>query len=135
MSVAALDRQRALDLHLEDMKVQHRRIDSLVDDVEAAITAGRSRRQTLWVLEDLLEYAVLHLADEEQFMATHMYPGLEEHAAIHQELRSGIAEMKRGFEAGVAGLTEVRALRRTIIEHIEKWDQQYIEFVLGRTAD
>jgi hemerythrin-like metal-binding protein len=124
--------QSTFDLHLEDMQVQHRRIDALIDAIETCVTTGRSRRQTMWAVEDLLDYTTVHLADEEQFMAAHSYPGLVDHVALHEELRAKAAELKSRFSDGERGLLVVSQLRQDIADHIQTHDQLYMNFVLGR---
>ena len=65
---------------------QHELLVALINKLDAAIAAGRTRDQLVRVLHEIKKYAEYHFVSEENHMREIGYPGLAEHARIHSEM-------------------------------------------------
>lgn len=73
------------DLHVTDMRIQHRRLAALVETLRTVVQQG-SLSQTERSVQLLTDYLRLHFSDEEQFMQRYSYPKLHEHRRIHEDM-------------------------------------------------
>jgi hemerythrin-like metal-binding protein len=117
-------------VHVEDMDVQHRRLVDFVDELRIALKRNRPRRSVSGILGNLVQFVYIHFADEEQFMRAHEFPGLADHAAVHQRIYLQLVEMQQLFESGQRELleTDATAIFEGLEEHFIQADRKYGEY-------
>ena len=117
-------------VHVEDMDVQHRRLVSFVDELQTALQTKRPRRVQSGILDRLVRFVYIHFADEEQFMEANGFPGLSEHAVVHQQFYLRLTELQQHFESGTCelGVADVASVFSWLEEHFVDADRKYGEY-------
>lgn len=77
---------------------QHRRLFALVDELHAAMLAGKGKDVLGETIRGLLDYTKTHFATEESYFESLGYPLARAHAAQHQEFVDRVEEFRQGFE-------------------------------------
>jgi hemerythrin len=72
---------------------QHQRLFVLVNDLELKIAAGADRKDSLDIIQALIDYALLHFSDEEAFMQQIDFENITRHRWLHSEFAGKIADM------------------------------------------
>lgn len=110
---------------------------ALIEEINRLYEAVRNKKGEE-VLGDILlmltSYTLDHFAHEEKLMAQYGYPGLQEHQAIHQQLREAVQEMKARASHGNEPLAAelLKYLRFWLLEHIVEVDKKYGAFLESR---
>ncbi len=122
--------QEQHSVHVEDMDVQHRRLISFVDDLMTALRGRRPRQVLAGILSGYVQYLYIHFADEEQFMGANGFPGLADHAAVHEGIYRRLSELQQRFEAGECDLVEAdaAAMFGSLEDHFIHSDRGYGEY-------
>lgn len=114
-------------VHLEDVDVQHSRLRQYIAALERELQRHEPSGSAN-ILADLSAYAEMHFADEEQFMRTADYSGLEEHADAHCRLLAQVRQLQRAVKSGRADVTHatVEWLHNWVEDHTGTLDAQYL---------
>jgi hemerythrin len=117
---------------------QHQHIFEAINELFAAMRAGRGRNQLERTLQQLQAYVGTHFRTEEEHMEAHGYPGLEAHRAQHEafarEFQQVFAEfLERGPSPAMA-ISLQRRLCNWLHHHIRGDDQALGEFLRRRRA-
>jgi len=125
--------QKSLSIGLEPIDSQHRQWIECFNKTSEAVSTQQSREQILKTLGFLIDYTEAHFSTEEKFMTANNYPGLAEHKAKHNELRTTLAALVKDFEEeGITpNLTEAidTFLGNWLIKHIREIDMKFGSFV------
>ena len=113
---------------------QHRRLVDFLNDLYAAMHAGKGRDVLGKVLIDLLAYTRTHFTTEEQLMAEHGFPGLEDHKTIHQKMARKVKDLNRQFKSGqIANPIQItNFLKNWLTRHILETDMKYAPHLVGK---
>jgi hemerythrin len=99
----------------------------MLNQVYALLSEGQKEAARQYFTETLSSYVNEHFANEEQFMASFGYPGLEEHKKIHENFKKTFQDLVPQIAS--ADETAFRkALTHAftwIITHIGKTDKRY----------
>jgi hemerythrin-like metal-binding protein len=81
------------------------------------------------IFNRLLDYTVMHFAEEEYLMELHRVPGREIHKSLHRQLERRLQELYRDFQRdGIAVIPEVVSfLENWWVHHILEVDQKDLE--------
>ncbi|MFH7245181.1 MAG: bacteriohemerythrin [Spirulina sp.] len=111
---------------------QHRSLFHAINALHSAILMGRGEDLLPRTLKILESYTTIHFETEENFMVEFQYPGYQDHAEKHRQLRQRV-------EAFLAQETQVtdrwlalrvsRFLTDWLINHIKAEDQRMIDFL------
>jgi hemerythrin-like metal-binding protein len=109
---------------------QHKQIIELINDLHRVLNSQQegSRARIKAVLDQLVHYTVTHFQHEEQVMLECGYPDLNNHKAIHSQLKRRTVAMCAHLEA----LTErdvLSYLRDWWSGHILEHDKAYAPFL------
>ena len=69
------------------LNVDHREIEGLIDQLQAAIAVGPDKDRVTRLLRQLSDFTRTHFALEEGMMAATEYPGTSTHRRRHQQLQ------------------------------------------------
>ncbi|KOR33251.1 hypothetical protein TI05_02195 [Achromatium sp. WMS3] len=123
-----------LDLGIESIDKQHRRIVDFINDLHEAHTS-HNRLSVARTLDDLVDYTVTHFAFEEQLMKAAKYPLYDEHIKNHASFTAHIYQYKQRYEAGEdIVLPLISKLKLWLIHHIDVEDRKYIPYVNKNTT-
>jgi hemerythrin len=118
---------------------QHEHFFELIDRLDRSLMSGDPRamkRTTLDCIDALAEYAAVHFADEEGYMARIDYPDLALHQSEHAQLVRRIRGFRDDVHAGrlVLGSELGKTMGDWITGHILGSDMKYAEFG-GKTTE
>lgn len=115
----------------ERMDSQHRELFDIIADLRTAMASEDVllEYEAEWeVVERMIEYAVRHLAEEEQLLEKAGYPDLAAHKEMHREFLAKIFEIEKAIENGEAAPTVDKLcdfLESWLFHHILEADQKY----------
>lgn len=108
---------------------EHKKLFSIINELNDAMSDGRGRFVVVRVLQDLNEYARWHFRSEESAMRRAGYPGLEEHIAEHQTFITAVDGFyaEQGDNCTSVPIDVLYFLRDWLQKHILLSDRQYAE--------
>ena len=109
------------------MDDQHGILMEAMNELRLALVRGAGREQVSKLLDQLIEFARMHFASEEQLMEQTGYPGLAEHRKLHHTILAQILESAHRLQygEGVEMQSLLCYLRDWFLQHIEESDHQY----------
>lgn len=109
------------------MDDQHGILMDAMNELRLALVRGAGREQVSKLLDQLIEFARMHFASEEQLMEQTGYPGLAEHRKLHHTILAQILESAHRLQygEGVEMQSLLCYLRDWFLQHIEESDHQY----------
>jgi hemerythrin len=123
-----------LSVGIEEIDEQHRVLVGLVNRLYQGIIHQSSTALLQEVLNELIQYTVVHFAVEESLMRIFDYPHYEEHKRAHQELTKQVIDLQMKFKAGKATISMelLTFLRKWLTNHIMGDDKKYAPYFLER---
>ncbi len=109
------------------MDGHHRRLVSLMNALDEAISAKKGDAIVGPAIEELARYAADHLTEEESLMEALHYPEMESHRAMHQFFAKEIALLRSAYASGQMPRAHciVQLLRDWFVYHIFNEDRKY----------
>lgn len=126
LSVSAIKWKAAYEIGIPELDRQHQKLVDLINGLYEVFCAHDTGLALVSLLDELVDYAVMHFNYEEALMDMCAYPSLEEHLKDHQRLSSWVLETRSRVLRTRAGLTgaELIFLRNWLIEHVAAEDQK-----------
>lgn len=120
------------NLDVSEMDDQHKQIIALMNGLHDANEAGDTHR-VLGQLEALIEYTAQHFFEEENYMKSMGYPGLEVHRGTHRSLLKTLTEHAHDVKASGGRVRDqmFRFLRFWLASHICGIDMKYAKYSRG----
>jgi len=119
-----------LDVGNEAMNDEHRELINKMQNLTALNQRSLNKNDILFYYDDLVNYTKRHFQDEEIYLESINYPGLEQHKRIHVGLMDALARYREEFKSSVSGRfpSSVFDFFRTwITSHILVVDKGYSE--------
>lgn len=130
--MAYFDWDSSLDIGVDLIDSQHRRIMDYVNDLHEAIQ-NHDEDLIVDVMARLRDYTFDHFAFEEQLMERAGYPLLEPHIQVHKRFCARVEELNQSLHSGSDPFGVARKTRndltRWLIEHIKQEDHNYAALV------
>ncbi len=95
---------------------QHRELVRKVNELAAAMKAGKGREVVGDMLAFLGQYAVEHFRDEERLMKQAGYPGLAKHHAVHEAFKKDFGALVATYEAHPAKFSTAIEVQRRVLD-------------------
>lgn len=116
---------------------QHQELFRMVNDLHAAIMAGKSKDVVSPTLSKLAKYTVDHFASEEALMQKVNYPGTAQHKQKHVELTTQVKELTEKYTSGkvVLTITLSNFLADWLRHHIKEHDFALVKYVKANSAN
>lgn len=113
------------------MDSQHKRLVDLVNQFYDAMRQSKGDQVLLSVLQELVNYTVVHFAAEEKLMQKVGFPKLAEHQQIHKGLTDQAKKLLEQVKAGkmVATVSVANFLKEWLVKHIQGADREYGVYV------
>ena len=110
---------------------EHQGLFDIINQLHAAMLAGRGNQTLRPVLANLAEYTKFHFGHEEELLRMHGYPGLADHLKLHQIFRTKLGELDTQVKAGTVALSvsTLDFLRDWLSKHILGVDMRYKDFL------
>jgi hemerythrin len=129
-----IDWTNDLSVGIEEIDEQHKILVSLVNRLYQGIIHQTDVVVLQEILNELVQYTVVHFSVEESLMRIFDYSGYEEHKQYHQELTKQVKDLNEKFKSGKATISMelLSFLRKWLTNHIMVEDKKYIPFFLDR---
>ena len=116
---------------IASIDAQHQKLVNLVNELYAAVLAGKQTLVTAKVLDSLASYTITHFTTEEGYMKRYGYPGYAQHKAEHDKLVAQITQLQREMRAGKASVSKevMSFLQSWPIGHILGVDKKYTSYL------
>ncbi|MCX7793593.1 MAG: bacteriohemerythrin [Thermodesulfovibrionales bacterium] len=111
-----------------EIDAQHQRLFILYNNLVEAMYRGVGMKELGNVLNELLEYTVIHFMTEEAYMEKFKYPELESHRSAHKGFREKVYNLHKDFTEGKPVLTA------EVVEYVRDWLKQHVLNVDQRFA-
>jgi hemerythrin-like metal-binding protein len=116
-------------VNVREVDTQHKKLVSLVVELDAAMRQGKGRDALGKILTSLVQYTQYHFGTEEKLMAAKAYPAQPYHLEEHRKLTKTVVDFKTQFDKGSVAVTVqvMTFLEDWLVNHIHKTDK-----LLGR---
>lgn len=118
----------SLDVNVDSMNAQHKNLVNLMDALYTKNLAGVSKQELLDGLANLMQYVLKHFKDEEGYMESINFLGLETHKRLHQNLLTDLTTFVNNFknsEAQQLSSEFIMFLKFWLSTHIRGIDTKY----------
>ncbi len=118
-------------LDIADLDEQHKNIVALINALNEGISRGQAKDVLSKILQDLIDDASNHFGYEGELMASHAYPEVEEHRAIHKQFTDQVLDIQKGYLDGKTTLgAEVPIfLKNWLSDHILRVDKKIVPYL------
>ncbi len=129
-----IDWTNDLSVGIEEIDEQHKILVSLVNRLYQGIIHQTDVTVLQEVLNELVQYTIVHFSVEESLMRIFDYPSYEEHKQYHLELTQQVKNFSGKFKSGKATISMelLSFLRKWLTNHIMVEDKKYTPFFLDR---
>jgi hemerythrin-like metal-binding protein len=111
---------------VSQMDKEHQRLIDIINNLYAAMRAGRSKDVIGTILDELVDYTRTHFAHEEKLMREANYTGFDGQKQAHEALIAQVAEVQKKYRAGTAlGQEVMNFLKDWLVNHIQGSDKKY----------
>jgi len=119
--------KEAYSVRIPRIDTQHKGLVTLINDLHAAMLEGRAKEAMSHIVDELVDYTVLHFAFEESMLRQYGYSALAQHQLLHKELCSQVVELRDKFRAGKITVTieTMQFLKNWLSSHILSADMAY----------
>ena len=110
---------------------QHKQLIVMINELHAAMGAGKGKEAMGKILTGLVNYTVTHFNDEEELMTKAGYPLLAAHKLEHKAFTAKALDLQSKFNSGNVFITVevMHFLRDWLTNHIKGTDQKYGPFL------
>ena len=110
---------------------QHRNIASLINELERALEGSLNAVETQRIIKKILNSAISHFAQEENFMEQHDVPDLQTHENEHYFFEDTICAVEDAVKANDISLAREKLLilSEWFVDHIREMDQESLQYV------
>ncbi|CAK0780008.1 hypothetical protein CCP3SC15_60030 [Gammaproteobacteria bacterium] len=98
--MAVIQWSNALALNIVEIDEQHQKLILIINKLNDAMVAGKSKAVLGEVIDDLVNYTKTHFAVEEKYFIRFHYPGTTVHKLEHTEFVRKLADFKRPSTPG-----------------------------------
>lgn len=118
---------------IQELDEQHKQLIELINRLFDSMTTGQDKeRTTKEIMNQLIQYTIIHFSVEESLFRIFDYPEYMEHCLHHQELRKQAQEINQKIQSGERVVTPelLFFLEKWITNHIKVEDKKYAPFLL-----
>jgi hemerythrin-like metal-binding protein len=111
---------RVLSIDVEEIDEDHRKLVSIFNVLNHAVSEGEPPEYLTAVLAELINCTVWHFSHEERLMLKHRYGEASAHKAEHEELIGSAKELQRKI------LEEKQGIADEHLQFLEHWLAEHI---------
>ncbi len=123
-----------LSVGISEVDKEHQKLVAILNQLDEAMKTGKGTRVMGEILDQLVEYTVVHFESEEKFMVASEYPGLALHQTQHRQLVEKVEKLRVKFVASGKRITRemMDFLKYWLTNHILVDDKAFGEFTTTR---
>ena len=119
-----------LNVGIEVIDQQHRRIVEYINQLDDARSNSLSREEIGWLINDLVDYTISHFGFEESLQEEANYPFYKSHKKVHDLFAQRVSEYQARFSRGEDVTKALNSMLVTwLFSHIKRDDADYVEAV------
>jgi hemerythrin len=119
-----------LNVGIEVIDQQHRRIVEYINQLDDARSNGHSREEIGYLINDLVDYTISHFGFEESLQEEANYPFAKSHKKVHDLFTQRVADFQVRYDKGEDVSKGLNSLLVTwLFNHIKRDDADYVESV------
>jgi hemerythrin len=119
-----------LNVGIEVIDNQHRRIVDYINLLDEANFKGHSREEIGRLIHDLVDYTISHFGFEESLQEEAGYPYIKAHQKVHGLFTQRVADFQARFDNGEDISEKLHSLLTTwLLNHIKHDDADYVPSV------
>ncbi len=119
-----------LNVGIEVIDQQHRRIVEYINQLDDARSNGYSREEIGYLINDLVDYTISHFGFEESLQEEANYPFSKSHKKVHDLFAQRVSDFQTRFNKGEDVSKALNSLLVTwLFNHIKRDDADYVESV------
>lgn len=121
-----------LSVGIQEIDEQHKVLIGIINRLYDETVVNQSNRLVIDALiQELVDYTMVHFAVEESLFRIFDYPGIEKHMGVHVGLKQQVLDLHKKVKQGTLVNTELLMfLKRWLTNHILQEDQLYAPFLL-----
>lgn len=124
-----------LSVLVDAMDREHQNLIAIMNELHERHTAGASTAELAIIVKRLGDYTAQHFNDEERYLESIRFPGLDSHKAIHRDLLARFGDHVAKFQkTGKLEAEFFAFLSAWLKMHIRGLDRKYGEFATGKKA-
>jgi methyl-accepting chemotaxis protein len=137
IQAAAMDWLREYSVSVPEMDDQHKRIISMINDLNQAIGSEKGRTALQDALNGLVAYTEEHFRSEEKLLRDAGYPEFNLHKPLHEAFVAKAVAFRGESESGKAmvGTEIIIFLKDWLVNHIMLQDKKYGPWVNKKRAE
>jgi len=117
-----------MSVGVDALDQDHRTLFELLNQLHEVVRGSSNRSEVVGIVDDLVRYTEYHFDCEERLMRLGRYPGYEEHARVHRDMRRRMVSFQQKFldaptDANVLALYDY--VSDWLVRHILGEDMQY----------
>lgn len=123
-----------LSVGIEEIDQQHKILVELINRLYTAIVTSTTDKEIHGILNELVQYTVIHFAVEESLMRIFNYPDYDTHKKHHEDLTHQVLDIQAKVLSGEkkVDLELLNFLRAWLTNHIMGEDKLYTPFFLNQ---
>lgn len=119
-----------LNVGIEVIDNQHRRIVDYINLLDDAMASGQKRETIGQLINDLVDYTISHFGFEESLQEEAGYPFIKAHQKVHGLFVRRVADFQARFDSGEDIAASLHSLLiNWLLNHIKHDDADYVESV------
>lgn len=125
---------KSYSVSVAEFDEQHKKLFGLINTLNDAMKAGKSKDALGGVLKGLIDYTASHFAAEEKMMREHDYLQTQMHKGEHDKLVKQVLMLQEDFKAGkmMLSMEVMNFLKDWLNTHIAVSDKKYGPFFNGK---
>lgn len=127
--MAFINWDSSYSVDIKSIDAQHRTLFRMINEFAEAFEQEASREDIGLMLEELVNYTVIHFAKEEKLFRMLGYEQQDGHEKLHENLLNTVGTLKRKFDNGenILGEDTLQFLKSWLMQHIKGEDRKYAE--------
>ncbi|HZW25578.1 MAG TPA: bacteriohemerythrin [Gallionella sp.] len=119
-----------LNIGIEVIDQQHRRIVEYINQLDDARSNGYSRDEIGNLINELVDYTISHFGFEESLQEEANYPFIKAHKKVHDLFAQRVSDFQARFNQGEDVTKALNSLLVTwLFNHIKRDDADYVQTV------
>lgn len=123
-----------LSVNIASIDAEHKKLIEMINDFYENIVNRSNKENFLILINGLIDYTLIHFANEEKYMQELNYDYYKEHKREHDQFISKIKEIEEKINNNerVLSLDMTSFLMDWLKNHILKSDKKYSEFFISK---
>ena len=118
------------EVKIPEIDNEHYSLFEKLNEFYQGLEDGSSKERLGQLIKGLLDYAKVHFSNEEKYMESIGFPGLDKHREEHEAFIQKASEFYDKYQSGklILSLEVTNFIKEWITNHIKEEDKQYAIF-------